>query len=715
MALQLGSPDRVARFREAVRKAQKSQSRTILASLPATVLIAAVLGSYSPHQLFWIVACCGVFAAIALPSAHTLDRKFLRPVRKAIAQPQEFPAAPAIQRARVLPLRILLMYVILYVTGGFAATVCGNLIAHMPPTANVIAVLLAALVGGIVDGTLNFFSTEVLSARIIAMVSEAHGILATIPQRANGGIERRIVAALFVVIGVAVIAMGGGSIHLLMQISSGTIKASDALRLGAIYTGCAFAVTVVFATLATRFLSSGISRPIVRTVELMDRLKRGDLLRGTELYSEPMFAHEAGLLASAFAEANLGLERLAQSGERLASGDLTVQISPNSERDVVAIAFAKVVRAIRSVVEDVAATAMLLEQSSSALAARTQQFSADASANARDLESAGASMSTLDREVISVSTGARDLSEMAVQSNQTAERLGAAAQTNAAGLDELAHTAKATIEAAKEVLDLSESTGRNADDANAAISLAQRTSQETATVMQELVSAIDTLRVSSQQIGTITEKIDEIADQTNLLALNAAIEAARAGEHGRGFAVVAEEIRKLADSSAHATKEIASLIRSVQTETDLAVQVTRRGTEAVESGRKKTAQVTDALGHIVANISAMRMRIDAVVRAQHEQKVATDALVQSTLAVERLTGDNSQLAASLARLARGLEQSARLGAGAVSSTSSGVQSVVERGERIAHASIQLEALTTSMRAEAERIRSAVSGFRALSS
>jgi methyl-accepting chemotaxis protein len=292
--------------------------------------------------------------------------------------------------------------------------------------------------------------------------------------------------------------------------------------------------------------------------------------------------------------------------------------------------------------------------------------------------------------------------------------LGQAAQTNAAGLEELAQTAKATIDAANDVMDLSASTGRSADDANRAIASAERTSQEAGHVMNDLVNAIESLRLSSQQIGSITEKIDEIADQTNLLALNAAIEAARAGEHGRGFAVVADEIRKLADSSARATHEIATLIRAVQSETDRAVEVTRRGTDAVETGRQKTTEVTRALAEIIANIASMRMRIDAVVHAQREQKTATDSLVQSTHAVERLTADNAQVAQSLAQLAAELELSAHLGAQAVSTTAEGVKSVVTRGGRIAATSSELETLTKSLRAEAERIRAAVSGFRALS-
>ncbi|HLI96572.1 MAG TPA: methyl-accepting chemotaxis protein [Candidatus Baltobacteraceae bacterium] len=714
MAIQPSVPDGVSRFREAVRRAQRAQSRTGLASIPATVLIATIFGRFVGSELGWIVLGVAIVAGIALPGAHTLDRRFLRPVRKAIGDPSSHDAAPAISRARRLPLRIFTLYVSIYAIGSFLVAPFGNALAHQPLWLNLGAIFGAGVVGGIVDGTLNFFSAEVLSAQIVALICEARGMLPPVSQHARGGISRRLIASLMVVIGVTVVAMGGGSIHLLIGISEGAIKTGDALRLGMLYTVSALAVAVVFASLASSLLSKSIARPILRTVELMDRLREGDLLHANELYGEPVLAHEAGLLVSAFADANIGLGRLASSGERLASGDLSVQVRPNSERDIVAVAFSKVVEAIRTVVEDVATTVRLLEQSSGALSARAVEFSSDAGANARDLGTAADSMRTLDGEVASVTRTANDLSRMAEHSRETAERLGQAAQTNAAGLEELAQTAKATIEAAHDVIELSASTGHSADEANRAIAAAERTSDEAGRVMHDLVNAIESLRVSSQQIGSITEKIDEIADQTNLLALNAAIEAARAGEHGRGFAVVADEIRKLADSSAQATHEIATLIRAVQSETDRAVDVTRRGTDAVESGRQKTSQVTRALEEIITNIASMRMRIDAVVHAQREQKTATDSLVDSTHAVERLTADNADVAKSLASLAAELELSAHLGAQAVSSTAEGVKSVVARGERIAATSTELETLTKSLRAEAERIRAAVSGFRALS-
>jgi methyl-accepting chemotaxis protein len=696
---------------ERVREFQRGLRLTACVALPATILIAAVLGQWTPRELASVIGVAVVFAIVALPIAHLLDRRQLAAIRDRMPADSGLSFEDAVAKLKFFRVQVVINFVVAYGLGGAIVLVVGNRIAGVPWQTNVVAIVVAGLCGGaLVDGALNYFNAEALVAELTAILCNVRGIFAPVSPGARGGIGRRFLTVLAIVIAVTMLSMAGGTFHLLLELQAGTIKIDEVLRTGAIYTACSLGVALLIALLATRILARSVAKPILHTVELMDRLRYGEVFRKEELYGEPRFSHEAGLLVEAFAEANIGLSALATSGERLASGDLTVQITPHSEKDLVAVAFHKVVEAIRTVVGDVSATAVLLDESAGALAQRAEMFVNDARANSTDLTAAAGTMQTLDDAVERVAGGARDLSQMAVKARETAERLGNAAQSNAAGLDELSQTAKATIEAATEVLKISTNAGESADAASAAIVGADRTSEEAANVMQELVQTIENLRSSSMKIGTITDKIDEIADQTNLLALNAAIEAARAGEHGRGFAVVADEIRKLADSSASATKEIASLIRQVQEETSSAVAVTRRGSEAVEVGRGKTAEVADALALIVDSVTSVRARIDAVVMAQREQKIATDSLINSTLMVERLTGDNTTLANTLSELAVELQSSSASGAKAVGETTSGVSNVAQRGERIATASKELQDLTTSLRDEADRIRGAVAGF-----
>ncbi|MHB1167476.1 MAG: methyl-accepting chemotaxis protein, partial [Carboxydocellales bacterium] len=128
----------------------------------------------------------------------------------------------------------------------------------------------------------------------------------------------------------------------------------------------------------------------------------------------------------------------------------------------------------------------------------------------------------------------------------------------------------------------------------------------------ETASKVKELGEHSQQIGEIIQVISDIAEQTNLLALNAAIEAARAGEHGKGFAVVADEVRKLAERSGKATKQIAALINNIQKLTDSAVVAMETGTDEVEQGASLATDAGSALKEILGTVEETYRQIQNI-------------------------------------------------------------------------------------------------------
>lgn len=227
----------------------------------------------------------------------------------------------------------------------------------------------------------------------------------------------------------------------------------------------------------------------------------------------------------------------------------------------------------------------------------------------------------------------------------------------------------------------------------------------------ETASKITELGNHSQHIGEIIQVIDDIAEQTNLLALNAAIEAARAGEHGKGFAVVADEVRKLAERSSKATKEIAVLITSIQNLTTSAVSAMEEGTSQVEEGAKLAFDAGQALKdimqtvhdtyHQVQNISAAAEQMSAssqeVVRAVENVSAITE---ENTAATEEVTTASNQVAADMQSVASITEE-----------TSAAAQEVSASAQEMSASMMVLSKSTNDLSNMAGELKQVVSKFK----
>ncbi len=248
--------------------------------------------------------------------------------------------------------------------------------------------------------------------------------------------------------------------------------------------------------------------------------------------------------------------------------------------------------------------------------------------------------------------------------------LSATAEEISKGTDTLTSRASQTAAAVEE---MNATVGQVAQNSGKAAGLAQetvKTAQEGGTVvtstisgMQQLSEAVSSsatiisdLGKSSDQIGEIVRTIEDIADQTNLLALNAAIEAARAGEQGRGFAVVADEVRKLAERTTKATKEIGDMIRQIQQDTRGAVESMQQGTQKVTAGVDLVNKTGDALSQIVRMVSESADMIRQIAVASEEQSVATQQIASDIENVAKVTKESSSGAHESAKASHDLSQ-----------------------------------------------------------
>jgi methyl-accepting chemotaxis protein len=169
---------------------------------------------------------------------------------------------------------------------------------------------------------------------------------------------------------------------------------------------------------------------------------------------------------------------------------------------------------------------------------------------------------------------------------------------------------------------------------------------------QEAVSVISNLGSRIDAIGQILNVIDDVAEQTNLLALNAAIIAAQAGEHGKGFAVVADEIKDLAERAGASTKEIADLIKTIQSESRNAIQAVERGAQNVDRGVQVSNDAERALKKILESSQKSTNMVRAIARATVEQAKGSKQVTDS---IGRIAETVQQIAAATAEQARGSE------------------------------------------------------------
>ncbi|HTU81324.1 MAG TPA: methyl-accepting chemotaxis protein [Candidatus Acidoferrales bacterium] len=304
---------------------------------------------------------------------------------------------------------------------------------------------------------------------------------------------------------------------------------------------------------------------------------------------------------------------LAAGIREVSQGDFTknIAVSDATLQDL-AIALNKLIFGIRGFLDQLHGSAAHLGNAGS-------ELQTTASTALAVIEGAAVAQGQLDEGIAEQSRIVDEATVKVAALSEAIASIAAAAEEQTRSLDETAlavsNMATSIEQVAAQVDSLSSistETSRTAERGGSAIGTIVDGMHTIRSTINELATDISQLGSNSDQIGDIVKVIDRIAEQTNLLALNAAIEAARAGEHGRGFAVVASEIRKLADGSVQATKEIAAHITSTQAVIGEVVTAMERLTERVEDSANSTSSASGALQDIVSAVLTANQQIGEI-------------------------------------------------------------------------------------------------------
>ncbi len=472
--------------------------------------------------------------------------------------------------------------------------------------------------------------------------------------------------------------------------------------------------SVLLAIIFGVVISTSIANPLGIVTNMARSLSVGDLVRDMSESEKDKVRNrkdEIGMIGQAFDQLINYLQGMGDAATSISKNDLAIRIVPKSAKDELGNGFSQMISGLQIIIGQVADSANSVssaagqlakasEQSGEAtgqIAVTIQQVAKGTAEQTAGVTKTASSVEQMSRAIEGVAKGAQEQSNAITKASQVASRISTT-------------IGQVTVNVQSVTRDAAESAKFSREGA--------RTVKETINGMETIRSKVglSTTKVEemgrrSEEIGAIVETIEDIASQTNLLALNAAIEAARAGEQGKGFAVVADEVRKLAERSSLATKEIAGLIKSIQKTVSEAVNAMKESASEVESGVTRANSSGEALDSILKAVESVYKQAEEAGGAAARVSVAAGELVGAVDSVSAVIEENTAATEEMAANSNELTQAIESIASVSEQNSAAVEEVSASTEEVSAQVEEVSASASALMDMARNLQKIVAQFR----
>ncbi|MDP3582962.1 MAG: methyl-accepting chemotaxis protein, partial [Ignavibacteria bacterium] len=371
------------------------------------------------------------------------------------------------------------------------------------------------------------------------------------------------------------------------------------------------ALTIIFSVVMVILLNNTIAQPLNEVTKIATRISEGDL--NVELAVTDR-KDEVGILSQTFNKMVNVLKEMAEAAKKIAAGDLTGTIVPQSDKDILGNTFLQMLNNLRRIMKDIYESVNLIASSSSEILAATTQ----------------------------VASGSAETATAISETTATVEEVRQAAQLSS-------QKASRVAENAQQVSQVTQSGQRAVDETVSGMNNIQ-------VQMESVANTIVQLSEQSQQIGGIIASVNDVADQSNLLAVNASIEAAKAGEQGKGFAVVAQEIKSLAQQSKQATILVRNILIDIQKATSAAVMATEQTSKAVENGVLQSSKAGESINKLAESSSKAVEVATQIVASSQQQSVGMDQIGLAMNNINQAGAENAASMLQAEKAAKGLNE-----------------------------------------------------------